>query len=180
VGTRPARNPLSPRPGRKRTLEQLLRDLEPGPPWPPRAATGRGEAQVLRLSALYAALDCSSIIRLPHLEAALTLWDYCSYSATSLFGSCVGDSIADRIREALQASPGGLSRTEIWNLFRGHLSSDSIVQALERLSSLQLVTSRYVSGRGRPTTLWSTTDCEYTEPAQQDADEDEESWEEPT
>ena len=123
------------------------------------AATGRGEAQVLRLSALYAALDCSSIIRLPHLQAALILWDYCSYSATSLFGNCVGDSVADRIREALQASPGGLTRTEIWNLFRGHLSSGAIVQALERLSSLKLVTSRYEIGRGRPTTLWSTTDC---------------------
>ena len=144
------------------------------------AATGRAEAQVLRLSAIYAALDCSPIIRLPHLQAALTVWDYCSYSATSLFGNCVGDSIADRIREALQAVPGGLTRTEIWNLFRGHLSSGAIVQALEKLSSLQLVTSRYVTGRGRPTTLWSTTDCEYTEPAKEDADEDEESWEEPT
>ena len=68
-------------------------------------ATGRAEAQVLRLSALYAALDCSPIIQLPHLEAALALWDYCSASAASLFGNCVGDSIADRIREALQASP---------------------------------------------------------------------------
>jgi hypothetical protein len=38
-----------------------------------RAATGRAEAQVLRLSALYAALDRSPLIRLPHLEAALTV-----------------------------------------------------------------------------------------------------------
>ena len=121
-------------------------------------ATGRAEAQVLRLSAIYAALDCSPIIQLPHLHAALTLWDYCSYSAASLFGDCVGDSVADRIREALQASPGGLTRTEIWNLFRGHLSSDSIVLALERLRSLQLVTSRYVTGRGRPTTVWFAID----------------------
>jgi hypothetical protein len=45
------------------------------------AATGRADARVLRMSAIYAALDCSSTIRLPHLEAALTLWDFCSYSA---------------------------------------------------------------------------------------------------
>jgi hypothetical protein len=169
---------------RDRAASQLWNDyyatLSQDRPGLHRTATGRAEAQVLRLSAIYAALDCSSIIRLPHLQAALTVWDYCSYSATSLFGNCVGDSIADRIREALQASPGGLTRTEIWNLFRGHLSSDSIVLALERLRSLQLVTSRYVSGRGRPTTLWSATGCEYTEPAQEDADEDEESWEDPT
>jgi hypothetical protein len=103
------------------------------------AATGRAEAQVLRISALYAALDCSSIVRLPHLQAALTLWDYCSYSASSLFGACIGDSVADRIREALQASPDGLSRKQISNLFHGHVSSGSIDQALERLGSLQLL-----------------------------------------
>jgi hypothetical protein len=58
------------------------------------AAPGRAEAQVLRISAIYAALDCSSIIRLLHLQAALAMWDYCSYSAASLFGACVGDSVA--------------------------------------------------------------------------------------
>jgi hypothetical protein len=128
-------------------------------------ATGRAEAQVLRLSALYAALDCSSIIRLPHLQAACALWDYCSYSAASLFGSCVGDSIADRIREALQASPDGLSRKQISNLFHGHVSSDSIDRALERLSSLQLATSRYLTGRGpgRRTILWSAIDHDQEE-----------------
>ena len=35
------------------------------------AANSRAEAQVLRLSAIYAILDCSPIIRLPHLQAAL-------------------------------------------------------------------------------------------------------------
>ena len=111
-------------------------------------ATGRAEAQVLRLSALYAALDCSPIIQLPHLQAALALWDYCSASAASLFGTCVGDSIADRIREALQASPDGLTRKQIRNLFHGHVSSALIDQALAKLSSLELVTSRYASRRG--------------------------------
>jgi hypothetical protein len=141
-------------------------------------ATGRAEAQVLRISALYAALDCSPIIQLPHLQAALALWDYCSASAASLFGTCVGDSIADRIREALQASPNGLTRKQIWNLFHGHVSSGSIDQALERLSSLQLVTSRYVSGRGRPTTLWSAVDHEYEEPMEEETADPKESPEE--
>ena len=67
--------------------------------------------------------------------------------------ACVGDSVADRIREALQALPDGLTRTEIWNLFRGHVNRGSIDQALEKLRSLQLLTSCYVTGRGRPTTL---------------------------
>jgi hypothetical protein len=141
-------------------------------------ATGRAEAQVLRISALYAALDCSPIIQLPHLQAALALWDYCSASAASLFGTCVGDSIADRIREALQASPNGLTRKQIWNLFHGHVSSGSIDQALERLSSLELVASRYLTGRGRPTTLWSAVDHEYEEPMEEEIADPKESPEE--
>src|SRR3984957_15589432 len=138
-------------------------------------ATGRAEAQVLRLSALYAALACSPIIRLPHLEAALALWDYCSASAASLFGTCVGDSIADRIREALQSSPNGLSREQIRNLFHGNISRGSIDQALRKLSSLGLVTSYYVYGPGRATVFWSAIDHQYEEPMLEETAEPEES-----
>jgi hypothetical protein len=132
-------------------------------------ATGRAEAQVLRLSALYAALDRSPIIQLPHLQAALALWDYCSYSAGSLFGSSVADSVADRILEALQAADHGLTRKQIRDLFHGHLGSSSIDQALEKLRSLGLATYRYVPGRGRYTTLWSSADYQEPEPAEEEA-----------
>jgi hypothetical protein len=131
-------------------------------------ATGRAEAQVLRLSALYAALDRSPIIQLSHLQAALALWDYCSYSAGSLFGSCVADSVADRILEALQAADNGLTRKQIRDLFHGHLGSGSIDQALEKLRSLGVATFRYVPGRGPFTTLWSATEYEDPEPAEEE------------
>jgi hypothetical protein len=42
----------------------------------------------LRLSDIYAALDCTSVIALPHLEAALAVWDYCYASAALLFSVC--------------------------------------------------------------------------------------------
>jgi hypothetical protein len=144
------------------------------------AATGRAEAQVLRLSALYAALDHSPIIQLPHLQAALALWDYCSYSANSLFGSCAGDSVADRILEALQAADNGLTRKQIRDLFHGHLGSSSIDEALEKLFSLGVATYRYVPGRGPFTTLWSATEYEDPHPAEEEAAEPEESLEEET
>ena len=143
------------------------------------AATGRAEAQVLRLSALYAALDRSPIIQLPHLQAALALWDYCSYSAASLFGSCAGDSVADRILEALQEADNGLTRKQIRDLFHGHLGSGSIDQALEKLRSLGVATYRYVPGRGPFTTLWSATEYEDPDPAEEETPEPEEFlWEE--
>jgi hypothetical protein len=83
------------------------------------AATSRAEAQVLRLCAIYAALDSTSIIGLPHLQAALAVWDYCYSSASLLFGTSTGDSIADRIREAIHASNDGLSKYQIRRLFHG-------------------------------------------------------------
>jgi hypothetical protein len=144
------------------------------------ATTGRAEAQVLRVSALYAALDCSSIIRLPHLQAAFTLWDYCSYSASSLFGACIGDSVADRILEALQAAENGLTREQTRKLFHCRGGSGSIDQALEKLSSLQLIASRYVTGRGRPTTVWFAIDPARVEPTEEEAAEPEEYPEEET
>jgi hypothetical protein len=41
------------------------------------AITARAEAQVLRLSCLYALLDKTDTVDVPHLEAAYALWRYC-------------------------------------------------------------------------------------------------------
>lgn len=49
------------------------------------AVTGRGEAQVLRLSMLYALLDGKAVIDVPHVQAALAVWRYCDASARLIF-----------------------------------------------------------------------------------------------
>jgi hypothetical protein len=119
------------------------------------AATSRAEAQVLRLSAIYAVLDCSSTIRLPHLQAALAVWDYCSASASLFFGTSTGDHTADRILEAVNASTTGLSKTQMIGLFHGHVSSNRIDAALEQLISLGAIGQSNQPTGGRPATLWS-------------------------
>jgi hypothetical protein len=120
------------------------------------AATSRAEAQVLRLSALYAVLDCSPIIGLPHLQAALAVWDYCSASASLFFGTATGDHTTDRILEAINASTAGcLSRMQITALFHGRLSSSRIEAALEQLISLGAIYPSSQPSGGRPSTLWS-------------------------
>jgi hypothetical protein len=129
------------------------------------AATNRAEAQVLRLSAIYAALDCSPVISLPHLEAALAVWEYCSASAGWIFGNATGDPTVDRILQALEASPNGLTREQIRKFFNGHISSQRIDAALEQLTTLGAVTSERSKGMGRPRTLWSTAEAENTQPA---------------
>ncbi len=122
------------------------------------AATSRAEAQVLRLSAIYAALDSTSVVALPHLQAALAVWDYCYASAALLFGLSTGDPIADRIREAIDASDKGLSRDQIRRLFHGHVEADRIDAALESLVSLGALSFQTEPSGGRPSTLWSAID----------------------
>jgi hypothetical protein len=66
------------------------------------AATSRAEAQVLRLSVLYAALDRSAVITADHLLAALAVWRYAEESARWIFGDATGDPTADTIIGALR------------------------------------------------------------------------------
>lgn len=137
------------------------------------AATSRAEAQVLRLSAIYAALDSTSVIGLPHLQAALDVWDYCYASASLLFGMSTGDPIADRIREAIEAS-GRLSKSKIMRLFHGHVESHRIEAALETLVTLGALTLHNQPTGGRPSTHWSTSDGSEQEQNEESAEENEE------
>jgi hypothetical protein len=129
------------------------------------AATRRAEAQVLRLSGIYAALDSSPVIQPLHLQAALAVWDYCSDSAALIFHGSTGDAVVDRIRRALDEAPEGLTKKEIRALFHGHVSSERIDMALQTLTSQGLVSKRSTPGKGRPATLWSGT--EDSEPGEE-------------
>jgi len=124
------------------------------------AATARAEAQVLRLSALYAALDCSTLVRVEHLKAALALWDYCFESARYIFGDATGDPIADRICEALRdAGEAGLTRTQIRDLFGRHASADRIGQALSGLAAMGIAERKIEATAGRSIEIWTATEA---------------------
>ncbi len=81
------------------------------------AATRRAEAHVVRLAAIYATLDCSGTIALPHLEAALAVWRYSLDSARWIFGGSLGDPTADEIWTLAKDGPNGITRTEVRDLF---------------------------------------------------------------
>lgn len=120
------------------------------------AATSRAEAQVLRLSGIYAVLDQSATVRVEHLNAALALWDYCFASARLIFGDATGDAVADRIREVLKVTGvEGMSRTEIRDLFKRDGSANRIEQALALLQALGIAASRSVMTEGRSIEMWS-------------------------
>jgi hypothetical protein len=114
--------------------------------------TQRASAQVLRLKALYAALDGSRTIQTEHLMAALAVWEYAEGSATFIFKDAMGDPVADRIMDALRDAPEGLTRTEISNLFNRDKPSIAIRPALDSLlhgGKVSMQKSRADTG-GRP------------------------------
>ena len=119
------------------------------------AVTGRAEAQCIRLALLYALLDEAPQIGARHLRAALALWKYCEDSARFIFGTALGDSIADEILLSLRsAGSAGLSRTAIRDLFKRHEKSERIGTALDSLASKHLVAREVINTGGRPVEIW--------------------------
>jgi hypothetical protein len=99
------------------------------------AATDRSEAQLLRLSMVYALFEGSAIITVQHLRAAQALWQYCSDSVLYLFGDQIGDPKAQKILDALRKKPNGMTRSEISEqVFNKNMPSDQISAALALLN----------------------------------------------
>jgi hypothetical protein len=96
------------------------------------AVLARAEAQVLRLSVLFAALDGSRTIEVAHLGAAYELWRYCDASARLIWGDRIGDPIADRLYDAL-ASSHELDGAAQSAVFGRHVAADRLASARDSL-----------------------------------------------
>jgi len=120
------------------------------------AVTGRAEAQVTRLSIVYALLDCSHVIRPEHMTAALALWQYAFDSARFIFGDAIGDPTADAILNALRSSKEGMTRTEIRDLFGRNKYAAEIDSALVVLieNGMARRTEEKTGTAGRPIERW--------------------------
>jgi phage/plasmid primase-like uncharacterized protein len=117
--------------------------------------TGRAEAQVIRLGLIYALVDGAEQIDVPHLLAALAVWQYCDATARYVFGASVGDRIADEIMQHLRrAASSGMSRSEIRDAFGRNQSADRIGAALDLLAQKGYAKSETVQTGGRPSELW--------------------------
>ena len=119
------------------------------------AIIARAEAQTVRLALIYALLDGSDQIDLPHLEAALAVWEYCELSAVHIFGRAIGDPVADEIERALQhVGAAGMTRTAIRDMFSRNRSGDRIGAALQLLMTMARARFETSTTRGRPTETW--------------------------
>ncbi|MGH7315689.1 MAG: DUF3987 domain-containing protein, partial [Candidatus Rokuibacteriota bacterium] len=120
------------------------------------AATARAEAQTVRLAMIYALLDEKDQIDGPHLMAALAVWEYAAASARHVFGSVLGDPVADDILRAVRAAGrDGLTRTQIRDLFQRNQSSERLGATLDLLARRGFVRRRIQETGGRPTEVWA-------------------------
>ena len=118
------------------------------------AALARGPAHVRRLMMLYALLDCSAVIQITHLSAAIAVWEYVQRSAKYIFGS--DDVIDETMRKVVDCLQSGRkSQTEIYNFFNRNVPAKKIRSSLEALSASNKVTALTIPGKGiRPATFW--------------------------
>jgi hypothetical protein len=142
--------------------EEVYGDLSEGKPGLYGAVISRAEAQVRRMATVYAVLDCSHVVRVDHLLAALAVWQYAEQSAYLIFGDRTGDMVADEILEALrEAGEEGMSRTEIHDLFGRHLKGrvlGAILRDLEAQGQIYKKKLPKGEGVGRPPEVWCIRD----------------------
>ena len=126
--------------------------------------TDRGEAHVLRVAMLYAVADQSPVIALPHLEAALAVWDYCVASVAWIWGASLGNPHAERILKALRTAEQ--TRTDLRGLFSGHLKEPDMEAALHLLQTRGLAEMYQRPTGGRPTEVWRVPPATEAQKAQ--------------
>jgi Bifunctional DNA primase/polymerase, N-terminal/Primase C terminal 1 (PriCT-1)/Protein of unknown function (DUF3987) len=129
----------------------------------------RAEPQTLRLSLIYAILDCSNVIRAEHLRAALAVWAYCEASAKRIFGGSekqgqflggqpqktVPMPLHTRLLDAIAKTPG-ISRRGLHEATGNRIMADDMEAALAILEAQRLAHRRLCQseGGGRPAECW--------------------------
>jgi hypothetical protein len=133
---------------------QEYRGLAEGHPGLLGAITNRAEAQVMRLALLYALLDKAEKITIAHLKAGLAVWRYADASAAYVFGTALGDPLADAVLQKIRASGDeGVAQTDL-TLDHGRHGATGLNRALGWLQELRLIESVSRQTGGRPATFW--------------------------
>jgi len=126
----------------------------------------RAEAHVLRLAMLYALIDGDTIITTAHLRAGLALWDYAARSVAWATRTATTDPVAEQIHTALTASPDGLTRTQLRDLFARNLPGNRIDTALIALGRTGRAHRHRLTTTGRPAEIWSAAHPDVSHPTE--------------
>lgn len=123
--------------------------------------TSRSEAYVMRLSLLFALLDCAEQIEQVHIEAACVLVEFCNKSVEFTFSSPAESEAgtdAEKLLKALSIRP--LSQTDISVLFNGHKKKPELTTLLNELQSMNRIKCESVDGakKGSKKAIWMLAD----------------------
>jgi hypothetical protein len=114
------------------------------------AVTARAEAQLLRLSLVYALIDGAECIEVSHLKAAEAVWNYAHASAQYVFGESLGDPSAQRLLDAARdVYPLGLDGTDQDRATGGRRT----IAIRDLLVGQGLLRVEKLPGAGRPTVV---------------------------
>jgi Protein of unknown function (DUF3987) len=120
------------------------------------ALTARAEAQLVRLSLIYALMDGSKVVDVGHLESAWEVWRYCRWSAQHIFvGSGTGDPDVDRIAAVLHAGED-ISGRELDRMFFGRRSAEELREKVVALGVAEERIGESTTKGGRPP-VWLTS-----------------------
>jgi hypothetical protein len=144
---------LSLSPSARELWQQGYHELSADRPGMAGALLGRAEAQVMRLSGLYAVLDGHSMIDLLHLEAALAVWRHAEASTSMIFGDSLGDPVADTILRTLRQN-GEQTDSQLSDVFGRHMSASKLDRAKGVLQSTGLAHCLPIETGGRPRMVW--------------------------
>jgi hypothetical protein len=136
----------------------VYEELSEGKPFLVGIVTSRAEAYVRRIASLYAVLDRSDVVRVPHLLAGLAVWSYCEQSCSIVFRNSTGDGRADRVlNEVKDAGSKGVSKTELYEVLGRNVKAgqlDSILKDLEKAGWVHRRPDK-PKGKGRPREVWA-------------------------
>jgi hypothetical protein len=102
-------------------------------------------------------LDRSETVRVPHLLAALAVWQYAEDSATILFGRRTGDKQADEVLGALRdAGEQGLTKSELYEVLNWNVKALRLSTILKELEQAGWAYCKKdePNGKGRPPERW--------------------------
>ena len=117
--------------GRKEQWKEVYKDISKDHCGLVGTVINRGEAQVLRLSMIYALLDGRAIIELRHLNSAIKFWKFCEDSAKIIFSEREETSFQGIILNSLLDKPK--SKTEIYRIFKNKVRKEKINETLNEL-----------------------------------------------
>lgn len=111
-------------------------------------STSRAEAQVVRLSLLFALMDLSERVEVEHLQAAKAVWDYCFNSARWALEVRRLSKEADKILGALHYGPKDRTYV-VSHVFSGNIQKSRLDAALKEIEDNITVETQGTEGRTR-------------------------------